>query len=362
MFNLFVSGIQAYNQIGMFIGAVICLGFGGLLLGSSLYWRVHAIRASGTISGVLKEGTFFYPVYRYRLPDGQFHEAKANMGSGSLQGMETGRAVKLMISAHNPNEARQAGDDYLIDIIGAVFLVPGLWLGYTALIAYPITRMTWFMAFAFLVYAGERLRTVMTPKGPRVSIEEWKKLHNMGDAGAIDLSKVKPMESFPVEASSARTFQNSKGLVPFLALFVVVLVLIGAYQSFRLFRFETSGARANGEVVRLIEQSSSGSNGGYVYYPVVRFRTAENVTIEFKDQIGSNPSSRQPGDRATVLYLPNNPNQAMIDRGILNVLLPLLLFGGAGLVAWLILWLRRARRVEATKQTGVQGAVSATKA
>ena len=301
-------------------------------------------------------------MYRYRLSDGQSHEAKSNTGSGSLRGMETGRAVRLMISAHNPNEAREAGDDRLIDIIGAVFVVPGMWLGYTALVAYPITPMTWLMAFAFLVYAGERLRTVMTPKGPRISIEEWKKLHNMGDAVPLDLSKVKPMESFPVEAASAKTFQNSKATGPLLTFFAVVLVLVGTYMSVRLFRLETSGARANGEVVRLIEESSSGSSGGYVNYPVVRFRTAENVTIEFKDQIGSNPPSRQPGDRAVVLYLPSNPSQAMIDRGIFNVLLPGLFFAGAGLVTWLMLWLRRARRAEATKQTGVQGAVSARSA
>ena len=142
MFNLIVSGIQAYNQIGMFVGAVICLGIGGLLLGSSLYWRVHAIRAAATIIGVSKEGGSYYPVYRYRLPDGQFHEAKSDTGSSSLSGMETGRAVRLMVSAHKPNEARENGN-YLLDIIGIAFVAPGVWLGYTALTLYPITPMTW---------------------------------------------------------------------------------------------------------------------------------------------------------------------------------------------------------------------------
>ena len=345
MFNVIVSGIQAYNQVTMFIGAVFCLGIGGLLLGTSLYSRVHAIRAPGKIIGVLNEGAANYPVYRYQLPDGQFHEAKSDTGSSSLRGMETGRAVRLLVSAHQPNEAREAGN-YLIDIIGIAFVVPGAWLGYTAVTAYPITPMTWFMGIAFLVYAGERLRSVMTPKGPRVSIEEWKRLHNMGGAAAVDLSKVKPMESFPAQAAPAQKFRNSKAAGPILALFAVVLVGVGAYQSVRLFRFETSGTRATGEVVRLVEQSNSGSDGGSVYYPVVRFRTAENTTIEFKDDIGSNPPSRRPGERTDVLYLPSNPAQAIIDRGIFNVLLPGLLFGGAGLVIWLIVWLRRARSAE----------------
>ncbi len=47
MFDLIFSGVQAYNQIGFFIGALVCLGLGGLLLGNSLYWRVHSLHASG---------------------------------------------------------------------------------------------------------------------------------------------------------------------------------------------------------------------------------------------------------------------------------------------------------------------------
>ena len=168
----------------------------------------------------------------------------------------------------------------------------------------------------------------------------------MGGATAVDLSKVKPMESFPAQAAPGQKFQNSKAAGPILAFFALLLVAVGAYQSVRLFRFETSGMRANGEVVRLVEESSSSSDGGSVYYPVVRFRTAENVTIEFKDDVGSDPPARRPGDRTAVLYLPANPGQAMIDRGIFNILLPGLLFGGAGLVIWLMVWLRRARSAE----------------
>jgi hypothetical protein len=52
MFNFIFSSIQAYTQIGLFLGALVCVGLGGLILGNSLYWRVHALRASGVIIGV----------------------------------------------------------------------------------------------------------------------------------------------------------------------------------------------------------------------------------------------------------------------------------------------------------------------
>jgi hypothetical protein len=49
MFGFFVDGLQAYNQVGLFIGALACLGLGGLILGNSLYRRLNAPRVSGTV-------------------------------------------------------------------------------------------------------------------------------------------------------------------------------------------------------------------------------------------------------------------------------------------------------------------------
>ena len=71
MFDLIFQGAQAYNQVGFFIGAVVCLGIGGLILGNSFYWRVHALRAQGTVIGVIANGGAYIPVYRYTSADGK---------------------------------------------------------------------------------------------------------------------------------------------------------------------------------------------------------------------------------------------------------------------------------------------------
>ena len=151
MFDLIFQGAQAYNQVGFFIGAVVCLGIGGLILGNSFYWRVHALRAQGTVIGVIANGGAYIPVYRYTSADGQSHVAKSDTGSGWVRGKETGRVVPLMISAHNPTQAREARS-HLLDLVGIVFVVPGVVFGYVALTAYPITLMTWIMAAAMLFY------------------------------------------------------------------------------------------------------------------------------------------------------------------------------------------------------------------
>src|SRR5438046_7381070 len=98
MFDLILSGLAAYNQIGMLVGAGICLALGGLLLGNSLYWRLTAIRVVGTIIGVTTQGGMYSAVYRYSSPDGSTREARSDIGTGWTGGYQTGRAVRLLIS------------------------------------------------------------------------------------------------------------------------------------------------------------------------------------------------------------------------------------------------------------------------
>jgi hypothetical protein len=205
--------------------------------------------------------------------------------------------------------------------------------------------MTWFMAAAMLLYLGERAWRGLIPKGQRVSIEEWKKQHNIGQT-TLDLSNVKPIETLvsAPEVAQARLKQSQsyKTIVPILAAVVVLLLGIGVFQSMKISRLEAHGLRAEGRVVRLNSEHSSGSSG-YTYYPVVRFRTEGNSTVEFKDSVGTNPPSHRTGDKVTVLYLPGDPQrQAIIDRGfVLNWSIPAIVFLFAAGLAMLCIVLRR---------------------
>jgi hypothetical protein len=346
------GSIQAYNQVGLFIGALLCLGLGGLILGNSLYWRLHALRAPGTIVGLVDTGGSYFPVYRYALPDGQTQLAKSNTGSSSVRGKETGRVVPLMISAHDPAAAQEA-DSYLLDLFGLVLVAPGLWLGYVALTAYPITPMTWIMAVAMLLYLAERGHRILIPKGQRLSVAAWRQQHGVTAANPIDLAQVKRAEDILASADMRQAEQqqsrSSRKAVPLIGLFVVILVGVGILQGMKIGRLEAVGLHAPGRVVRLKEEFGSGPSS---YYAIVRFRTNRNETVEFKDNIGGNPPSHRPGDQVTVLYLADSPRQeAIIDRGIWwNWGIPgILMLCAAGLV-WLMIALRRSATPPSTSQ------------
>jgi hypothetical protein len=264
------------------------------------------------------------------------------VSSSGTAGKETGRIVPLLIAAHNPGSAR-AANSYWLEVIGLVFVVPGVVLGYVALTAYPVTPMTWIMGALMILYLVERGRRTLIPKGQRLSIDEWKKQHGM--SATIDLAQVKRIEDLVPAAAlqpnaQARALQARKW-APVLGVFAIVLAALGVWQSTRLAHLEAAGIRAPGQVVRLHGEWSSGSSGSshYNYYPIVRFRTAQNETIEFKDNIGSNPPSYHTGDTVTVLYLAGAPGgNAMIDRGLVwNWAIPVGIFVAALVVAGILI-------------------------
>ncbi len=342
MFDLIFQGTQAYNQVGLFFGAIICLGLGGLLLGDAIYAQMHGYRTAGTIIGVVANGDSYFPVYRYTLPDGQTHVAKSNTGSSSTRGKETGRTVPLLVSANDPNDAQPA-NNYVFDIIGLVLFAFGIGLAYIALTVYPITKMTGIMAIGMSVYLAERGYRAFIPRGQRPSLAQWRQQHQLGQS-AIDLADVKPIESLVSMQSQQKQAQNSRLMVPFLLIFAVILFAVGSYQSIRLSRLESVGLRAQGEVVRLKQESSNGGHSSY--YPVVRVHLSSNTYFEFKDSVGSNPPGYRRGDQVTVLYLADDPQRsAMIDRGVYwNWAIPVVIFAFAGTLVLILLGMWRSRR------------------
>jgi hypothetical protein len=193
-----------------------------------------------------------------------------------------------------------------------------------------------------LVFLAAHGRRILIPKGQRLSIAEWRKQRGLG--AAIDPAAIKPIEKILATPEAQQTQRQANRMAaPLLAIFAVILLCVGIFQAREIARLQSSGLRAPGAVVRLKAELGSGSDSRYTYYPIVRYRTDKNVTVEFKDNVGSNPPSYRPGDKVTVLYLADSPRQdVIIDRGpFWNWTIPgLLLFFAAGLGGILMLVLR----------------------
>jgi len=72
--------------------------------------------------------------------------------------------------------------------------------------------------------------------------------------------------------------------------------------------------RAEGEYAR--EKTAAGVKikSKYLYRPVVRFKTETGRTIRFVASVASRPMPYQVGEQVAVIYNPDNPQEAQINR------------------------------------------------
>lgn len=115
----------------------------------------------------------------------------------------------------------------------------------------------------------------------------------------------------------------------------LLLVVIGVFIFVRTRSFISSSQEVKGTVVR--NAYHSGSEGGG-YAPVFGFTTIAGQRVEVEDNMQSNPPQFREGEVVDILYDPQNPSRARINKGMNLYFAPILLsimgmiFGGIGLI------------------------------
>jgi len=95
-------------------------------------------------------------------------------------------------------------------------------------------------------------------------------------------------------------------LVPGALLIIgVVLLVLGTVKLISAIDLELFASKAKGYVIRDITIGGS-------HYPLVRFITPNEKTVEFRGAVGSRPADYAEGDQVTVLYEPDHPEAATI--------------------------------------------------
>jgi hypothetical protein len=109
----------------------------------------------------------------------------------------------------------------------------------------------------------------------------------------------------------------------FANLFFAAFCLWGAYAATISWRLQTSGETATGVVTRLEESTTS---EGYccVYSPVVEFE-ANGQTYTFENDTASSQPDYQIGAKVSVLYDPEDPNTAQINKFSERWLFPIII-------------------------------------
>lgn len=112
----------------------------------------------------------------------------------------------------------------------------------------------------------------------------------------------------------------------------MLLLIISAVSGFFTYRSLGKEQITDGRVVDMVRRTDS--NGNDYYYPVVQFTIPDQGSRTVQTAEGSWPPSYQKGDRVTVAYNTDQPNQARIksvEGAILNWLATMIT-GGLGAI------------------------------
>lgn len=113
-----------------------------------------------------------------------------------------------------------------------------------------------------------------------------------------------------------------------IALVGFCFLIIGIHKSKKSSDLKNNGIKVEGVIYSLEQDRRSG-----IYYPVVRFRTKENRWITKKLNFGTNPPQYAEGEKVSVLYDPDDPENVDFDSSF-NLTVAPALFIIIGLVCW----------------------------
>lgn len=122
--------------------------------------------------------------------------------------------------------------------------------------------------------------------------------------------------------------------IVFANLFFAAFCLWGAYAAYTSWTLDKEGEITTGRVVRL-EESSDSDGGCCVYSPVIEF-DANGQTYSFEGDTASYPPAYDVGEEVKVIYHPNNPNTAQINKWTERWLFPLIIIPAMILTALLV--------------------------
>lgn len=114
----------------------------------------------------------------------------------------------------------------------------------------------------------------------------------------------------------------------------VCLLLGAAWSASSTKTWIAQAIEVPGSVIEMVRVRDS-DNTGYMFAPVVRFKTVEGNTIEFESSFRSNPPAYRTGQSVSVLYDPAEPRSAAI-RGFFSLWFVSLILGLIGSVFMMV--------------------------
>lgn len=329
-------------EIVFFIVGLLFAGIGGYMLWDARRFARGAVKGEGLVIGFAvnerrgKSGnrTTYSPVIRYRY-QGEDYEFTGRIGSSHVR-RSIGDPAAILISPDDPADARLDGPG--MQIFGGVFLVLGLGTMAVFFAVFDFSLLSLVIAggviaiLAFQVKAKLRrhdIHGLEDMKSALAAAGQGRRPAAPGSAG----EKSRPIITDPEVFGSRRKRNKTPAWVLALILLIGLGVLVGGgYVAKQRAGFLSEARPAVGEVIDFNRRTStSDGKTKTTWYPIVRYRPAgRDAPVTFQHDTGSSAPAYRRGESVTVLYTPGDPDQAIIDEGLMNWLGPgiMILVGG----------------------------------
>jgi len=246
-----------------------------------------------------------------------------------------GDPIRVVLHPESPERVTiESPITYVIGVVLALFGVV------SCAIFFVTFRWDTFSVITSLVvaaYAGVRLHTLRARS--QGAITSWRKIRESILSRTINLearAQIPWADEGALAAAARRRERVNRFAWPLLVAAGAGLLFLAAHMHRTTSAFLARAVPGSGRVVDLA--ASESSDDDTTYAAVVEFE-ADGEPRRFKDSLGANPPLYRPGDQVPVLYLPDDPGVARIDRGIWSRALPPLVGALGALLAVAGTWM-----------------------
>jgi hypothetical protein len=280
----------------------------------------------------------YYAVAEYVGMDGRKRYIEGSVGSSAPLNA-VGDAVTVLVQPDDPEKAVLKSS--LTYVLGAAIGLMGLTSCIVFFVVFQATTFSIVGAASMVTWGAYKFRRSM--RATPMSLQAWRQYKDEALRTRVftDATKMEIpwADSAALQTAIASQQKTNRFAPPILLLAGVGLLFLGAHLHRTTAMFLERAVGAPGVVV---EMATNESSDGNTYAPVVAFEH-QGRKYRFKHSISSNPPSYRRGQAVAVLYDPDDPREARIDRGRWNTAMPILIGGAGALLCLLGFWIFKRR-------------------
>lgn len=281
----------------------------------------------------------FHTVAEYIGRNGLKYYVEGSVGSSAPLHM-VGQSVTVLTRPCEPERAvLKSATSYML---GGGLAVFGLFA--VALFWFTFSLNIFSLVTAAIILSGLGIKIRGAWRKEPLSVEAWNayKKKVLSTRVFTENSRDQIVWADPMRLASAIEVQRktNRFAVPVLLALGLGLLFVGYHFYEKTERFLRSAEPATGTVVELRRHDSS--DGTDTYSAVVEYSDQRGGNFRFVDSLSSSPPTYHTGQTVHVLYNREDPNDAQIDRGLLNYWLTAL-FGSMGSL-FLLMGVQSARK------------------